>query len=83
MTSSLAFYSDFASGPAANLQWVAQQAVPVMRSADTLKIAPLGAFASILFSDVSLQYTNVHGPMPLSDYKVLKEERPLTYENRA
>lgn len=54
-----------------------------MRSADTLKIAPLGAFASILFSDVSLQYTNVHGPMPLSDYKVLKEERPLTYENRA
>ena len=83
MTSSLAFYSDFASGPAANLQWVAQQAVPVMRSADTLKIAPLGAFASILFSDVSLQYTNVHGPMPLSDYKVLKEERPLTYEKQS
>ena len=83
MTSSLAFYSDFASGPAANLQWVAQQVVPVMRSADTLKIAPLGAFASILFSDVSLQYTNVHGPMPLSDYKVLKEERPLTYEKQS
>ena len=54
-----------------------------MRSADTLKIAPLGAFASILFSDVSLQYTNVHGPMPLSDYKVLKEERPLTYEKQS
>lgn len=83
LTSSLAFYSDFSSGPAANLQWVAQQAVPVMRSADTLSIAPLGAFASILFSDVALQYTNIHGPMPLADYKALKEERPLTYEKQS
>ncbi|MCS2959166.1 hypothetical protein NXX53_23625 [Bacteroides salyersiae] len=57
MTSSLAFYSDFASGPAANLQWVAQQAVPVMRSADTLKIAPLGAFASIL---VLRRFSTIH-----------------------
>lgn len=83
LTSSLAFYSDFSSGPAANLQWVAQQVVPVMRSADTLTIAPLGAFASILFSDVALQYTNIHGPMPLTDYKALKEERPLTYDKQS
>ncbi|WP_221656996.1 SusD/RagB family nutrient-binding outer membrane lipoprotein [Bacteroides salyersiae] len=83
LTSSLAFYSDFVSGPEANLQWVAQQAVPVMRSADTLQIAPLGAFASILLSDVALQYTNTHGPMPLSDYKELKENRPLTYEKQS
>lgn len=83
LASSLAYYSDFASGPSANLQWVAQQVVPVMRSADTLQIAPLGAFASILLSDVALQFTNVHGPMPLSDYKVLKEEHPLNYEKQS
>lgn len=83
LMSSLAYFSDFASGPSANLQWVAQQVVPVMRSADTLQIAPLGAFASILLSDVALQFTNVHGPLPLSDYKVLKEEHPLNYEKQS
>lgn len=83
LTSSLAFYSDFAGGPEANLQWVAQQTLPVIRSADTLHIAPLGAFASILFSDIALQYTNTHGPTPLKDYKELKESRPLTYEKQS
>ena len=83
LKSSLSFYADFASGPTANMQWVAQQVVPVMRSSDTLKIAPLGAFASILFSDEAVQYTNVHGPMPLKDYKELKEDHPLTYEKQS
>lgn len=83
LTSSLAFYDDFAGGPEANFQWVAQQTIPVVRSADTLKIAPLGAFASILFSDIALQHTNTHGPMPLKEYKELKEERPLTYEKQS
>lgn len=83
LKSSLSFYADFASGPTANMQWVAQQVVPVMRSSDTLKIAPLGAFASILFSDEAIQYTNVHGPMPLKDYKELKEYHPLTYEKQS
>lgn len=83
LKSSLSFYSDFASGPMANLQWVAQQVIPVMRSADTLSIVPLGAMASILFSDEALQFTNVHGPMPLEDFKALKEDHPLTYEKQS
>ena len=77
--SSLTFYSNFVSGPEANLQWVAQQTVPVMRSMDTLSIQPLSAFAQVLLADVSLQYTNVHGPMAYKDYKKLKEDRPLEY----
>lgn len=83
LKSCLAFFSDFASGPGANFQWVAQQTVPVMRSADTLKIAPIGAMASILFSDEALQYTNAHGPIPLQDYKDLKEDHPLTFEKQS
>lgn len=83
LKSTLAFYSNFASGPEANMNWVAQQTVPVMRSADTLGIAPLGAFASILFSDEALQYTNIHGPLALNDYKALKERHPLTYEKQS
>ena len=80
LVSSLAYYSNFASGPEANLRWVAQQAVPVMRSRESLGIGPLSAFATILFSDEALQYTNTHGPMPLADYKALKEKHPLRYE---
>lgn len=83
LVSSLAYYSNFASGPEANLRWLAQQVVPVMRSQETLGIKPLSAFASILFSDEALQYTNTHGPMPLKDYKVLKEKHPLTYEKQS
>lgn len=83
LVSSLAYYANFASGPEANLRWVAQQAVPVIRSRDTLQINPLAAFGTILFSDEALQYTNTHGPMPLADYKVLKEKHPLNYEKQS
>lgn len=81
--SSLAFYSGFASGPEANLRWVAQQVIPVIRSRDSLKIDPLAALGSILFSDECLQYTNVHGPMAINDYKALKEKHPLTYQKQS
>lgn len=83
LKSSLAFYGDFAGGPQANMEWVAQQTVPVMRSVEKLNIAPLGAFASILFSDEALQFTNTHGPMPLNDFKNLKDVHPLTYEKQS
>lgn len=83
LVSSLAYYSNFASGPEANLRWVAQQVVPVMRSQEALGINPLSAFASILFADEALQYTNTHGPMALNDYKALKEKHPLTYEKQS
>ena len=38
LKSSLAFYGDFAGGPQANMEWVAQQTVPVMRSVEKLNI---------------------------------------------
>lgn len=83
LVSTLAFYSGFASGPEANLRWVAQQVIPVIRSCDTLQIAPLSALGSILFSDECLQYTNAHGPMAIKDYKALKEKHPLTYQKQS
>lgn len=83
LVSTLAYYGSFASGPEANLRWVAQQVIPVERSRESLQIGPLSALASILFSDVALQYTNVHGPMPLQDYKDLKEKHPLAYEKQS
>lgn len=72
---------DFASGPKANMTWVAQQVVPVMASAKTLKAEPLGAIANILYSYEAHLYSGVHGPFPYNDYKVLKEEHPLTYNS--
>ena len=71
---------DFASGPKANMTWVAQQVVPVMASAKTLKAEPLGAIANILYSYEAHLFSGVHGPFPYNDYKVLKEEHPLTYD---
>lgn len=81
--STLAVYMNFNSGPEANLRWVAQQVIPVMRSCDTLHIEPLSALASILFSDECLQYTNTHGPLAIDDYKALKEKHPLTYQKQS
>lgn len=83
LKSSLAFYADFAGGPQAQMEWVAQQTVPVMRSDSSLNIRPLGAFASILFCNTALQFTNTHGPMPLTDFKNLKEDHPLNYEKQS
>lgn len=81
--STLALYLNFNSGPEANLRWVAQQAIPVMRSRKALGIDPLAALASILFTDECLQYTNFHGPLALNDYKDLKEKHPLTYQKQS
>lgn len=71
---------DFASGPKANMTWVAQQVVPVMASAKTLKAEPLGAIANILYSYEAHLFSGVHGPFPYNDYKILKEDHPLTYD---
>lgn len=81
--SSFAFNDDFSSGAMANLQWTAQQTIPVMNSAKKLSVAPLGAFASILFSCSVQQFTDVHGPVPLSDFKALKESGALTYQKQS
>lgn len=83
LVSSLAYYGNFASGPSGALNWVAQQTIPVIRSRESLKIDPLAALATILFSDAALQYTNVHGPLPLQDFKDLKEKHPLNYEKQS
>lgn len=83
LVSTLAFYSDFATGPQANMAWVAQQTVPVVRSRESLKIDPLAAFGTILFCDEALQYTNTHGPLAIDDYKNLKESHPLNYQKQS
>lgn len=80
LKSTLAFFSQFAGGTTEVFNKVAQQTVPVMRSTEKLGITPIGAMASILFSDAALQFANTHGPTPLTDYKALKEKHPLNYE---
>lgn len=70
----------FQTGPLANLLWVAQQVVPVMNSAEELKVPEMGAIAAILYDFMAAEYTDVHGPMPYKDYRVLKSEPPITYE---
>ena len=71
---------NFASGPKANMSWVAQATVPVMTSAKRLNAEPLGAIANILFSYAAHQFVNVHGPFPYNANKRLQESHPLVYD---
>lgn len=64
---------NFASGPKANMAWVAQATVPVMTSAKRLNAEPLGAIANILFSYAAHQLVNIHGPFPYNANKRLQE----------
>ncbi|KGN97119.1 SusD/RagB family nutrient-binding outer membrane lipoprotein [Porphyromonas sp. COT-290 OH3588] len=70
----------FQTGPQANLLWVAQQVVPVINSAEELKVPEMGAIAAILYDFMAAEYVDVHGPMPYKDYRALKSEPPITYE---
>lgn len=69
----------FESGPLTNLLWVARQVVPVMNSAEKLDFPELGAMANILFCYTALESTDAYGPIPYLDYKVLKQDPPMTY----
>lgn len=84
ISSSFAFNNDFASGPYANFQWVAQQVVPVMNTQKTLpQYKPLYAFAKLMFAQSAYNVAVVHGPVPFEDYRNLKETHPLEYESQS
>lgn len=82
--STFAFSNDFASGPYANFQWVAQQVVPVMNTAEDLpQYKPLYGFAKLMFAQSAYIVAVIHGPVPFDDYRALKETHPLKYEDQS
>lgn len=84
IASSFAFNNDFASGPYANFQWVAQQIVPVINSQKSLpQYAPLYAMGKLMFAQSAYDVAVVHGPVPFDDYLALKETHPLNYEKQS
>lgn len=70
----------FESGPLANMLWVARAVVPVINSADSLKIPELGAIASIMFNFSASEMVDVYGPMPYFAYKRLQTDPPVEYD---
>lgn len=70
---------DFNSGPRGSFFRVSAQALPVVRSADSLGIAEIGAMANILYCYAAQELADVYGPFPWSDYKKDNQDPPLTY----
>ena len=84
IASSFAFNNDFASGPYANFQWVAQQVVPVINTQKTMpEYAPLYAMGKLMYAQSAYDVAVVHGPVPFDDYLALKETHPLNYEKQS
>ncbi len=84
IASSFAFNDDFASGPYANFEWVAQQVVPVINTQEILpEYGPLYAMAKLMFVQCAYDVAVVHGPVPFDDYLALKETHPLDYEKQS
>lgn len=83
LKSSFCFYDDFANGQMAQLQNLAPNCVPVMNSGKKLGIEPISALASILFSYSIYQCAVTYGPVPYDDFRALKSERPLTYNEQS
>jgi len=80
LTSTYVHNVDFSTGPLAEFQRLSRQVVPVMASASRFKAPELKAIATILFCYGAQEYADVHGPMPYTDMKMLKNEGVITYE---
>ena len=72
---------DFESGTITSMLWVAQLVVPIMNSAETLKIPHIGAIASIMFNFSASEMTDVYGPMPYFAYRKLQTDPPMKYDS--
>lgn len=83
LKSSFCFYDDFANGQMAQLQNLAPNCVPIMNSGKKLGIEPISALASILFSYSIYQCAVTYGPVPYDDFRALKSQRPLTYNEQS
>lgn len=74
-----AYFKDYAESPKATFFTLAQAALPVMRSADTLGLKEIGAMCNIMYCYSALELSDVYGPFPWWDYKQDNQESPLTY----
>lgn len=83
MYSSFMFYDSYAFGQTEALEKLAPNAIPIINSGKKLGIEPLSALASVLFSYSIYQNLVTYGPVPYSDFRALKEQRPLTYEKQS
>lgn len=83
LKSSFMFYDDFANGQMEALSNLAPNCVPVMNSGKKLGIEPISALASILFSYSIYQCAVTYGPVPYDDFRALKSQRPLTYNEQS
>lgn len=70
---------DFNGGPRQSFFWTAGQTLPVMRGAEKLDLAEIGAMANIMYCYSAQEMADVYGPFPWWDYKIDKQEPPLTY----
>lgn len=70
---------DFGNGPRQSFFWTAEQTLPVMRGAEKLDLAEIGAMANIMFCYSAQELADVYGPFPWWDYKIDKQDPPLTY----
>lgn len=80
LPSTYRYFAEYADGPKASFFNVAQATLPVMRSADRLGLAEIGAMCNIMYCFSALELSDIYGPFPWTDYKNDKQEPPVTYE---
>ncbi len=71
----------FESGPLTSLLWVTRSVVPVINSAEKLKITELGEIANIIFNYCASQVVDVYGPLPYFAYRNLQTDPPVKYDS--
>lgn len=80
LPSTYAYFPDYANSPKVSFFNVSQATMPVIRAAKKLGLQEIGAMCEIMYCYSALELSDIYGPFPWYDYRLDKQESPLTYE---
>lgn len=80
LPSTYAYFPDYANSPQASFFKVSQATMPVIRAAKKLGMLEMGAICEVMYCYSALELSDIYGPFPWYDYRLDKQESPLTYE---